>query len=352
MDEGRRADDADRPPALPVAVRGAVHTDGWGWIRRAAGLVYVGVLVYILVSDGVPTGRQAIAILIVTGLCITRIGRGWRPFFQVFVDWLPFTLVLVAYDKTRAVADAVGLPLHEGDIVGAERSMSGGVVPTVWLQQHLYDAQHVFWYDAFCTVVYSSHFVATPVLAAALWLRARPQWLRFISRVIVLSAAGLLTYIVFPEAPPWLAAQDGFIHLPVARLSARGWIWLHLGDIDQALAHAQEGGSNPVAAMPSLHIAFACLVALFLGSRLRSAWRWLLVLYPCAMGFTLVYLGEHYVIDLLAGVAYALAVHVGLNRWERGRATVAAHEPAPAVAASADGAPAVAASVMEVAGPT
>jgi membrane-associated phospholipid phosphatase len=38
------------------------------------------------------------------------------------------------------------------------------------------------------------------------------------------------------------------------------------------------------------------------------------------MGFTLVYTGEHYVLDLVAGVLYALAVHAALNRWEARRA--------------------------------
>ena len=76
--------------------------------------------------------------------------------------------------------------------------------------------------------------------------------------------------------------------------------------------------------MPSLHTAFATLIALFLASRITSRWRYLLVLYPLAMAFTLVYCGEHYVLDLLAGVAYALAVHAGMQRWERRRATRAA----------------------------
>jgi membrane-associated phospholipid phosphatase len=86
------------------------------------------------------------------------------------------------------------------------------------------------------------------------------------------------------------------------------------------LARAQDDGSNPVAAMPSLHTAFAVLVALMIGARLRSRWRYLLALYPVAMGFTLVYTGEHYVLDLIAGVVYALVVHAALNRWEARRA--------------------------------
>jgi membrane-associated phospholipid phosphatase len=169
-------------------------------------------------------------------------------------------------------------------------------------------------------LIYTSHFFATPVLAAVLWLRDRKAWLQFISRVIVLSIAGLVTYILFPEAPPWMAANDGVIGVPIERLSARGWIWLHASNVKAALAHAQSAGTNAVAAMPSLHVAFACLVAMCIGAKLRTKWRWLLVLYPVAMGFALVYLGEHYVIDLVAGVAYALAVHFGMNRWERMRA--------------------------------
>jgi membrane-associated phospholipid phosphatase len=211
------------------------------------------------------------------------------------------------------------VPLHEKDVLDAEKWLFGGVEPTVWLQQHLYHPPHVYWYDVFCTLVYTSHFLATPVLAAVLWLRDRRQWLRYISRVVVLAVAGLITYCVFPEAPPWLAAQDG-LSPAVGRLSARGWIALHASNVNQALANAQKDGSNPVAAMPSLHTAFAVMVAIAIGWRFRSRWRWLLVLYPMAMGFTLVYCGEHYVLDLLAGALYAVVVHLGLTAWERRRA--------------------------------
>jgi membrane-associated phospholipid phosphatase len=304
----------------------------WRALRLAAFGAYVATLVAIVLLTGVPTGRQMIAVIIVSGLAISTIGKGWQRTVQVVIDWLPFTLVLTAYDKTRAVADAIGLPLHELDIVHAEKWLCFGTVPTVWLQDHLYDPASVHWYDAAMTLVYTSHFFATPVLAAALWLRERRAWLAFISRVIALSLAGLLTYVLFPEAPPWLAARDGDI-APVERLSARGWIWLHASNVKQALAHAQQDGTNPIAAMPSLHVAFACLVVIFLAGRMRTRWRTLLALYPLAMGFALVYLGEHYVVDLVAGLGYALAVHLGLSRWERRRAerrgrTDAAPQPA------------------------
>src|SRR3954447_18274405 len=147
------------------------------------------------------------------------------------------------YDRTRGVADLLGISLHERDIVRAEEWLFGGTEPSVWLQQHLYHPAHVYWYDALCTLIYTSHFLATPILAALLWLRDRALWLRYISRVVALSFAGLITYCLFPEAPPWMAARDG-LTAPVARLSARGWIWFHLGNVNATLAHAQNDGAN------------------------------------------------------------------------------------------------------------
>jgi membrane-associated phospholipid phosphatase len=295
-----------------------VHALGWRRVRRAAYGGYFALLTWIVITHGVPTGRTALAILIMSGLALTSLGRGWRATAQVIIDWLPFTAVLLLYDQTRGVADALGISLHERDILDAEKWLFGGVEPTIWLQHHLYNAAHVYWYDALITLVYTSHFLATPVLAAILWLRDRALWLRYISRVVVLAFTGLVTYCLFPEAPPWMAARDGLTD-PVFRLSARGWIWLHAGNVNEALARAQKDGSNAVAAMPSLHTAFAVLVAIMIGGRIRSRWRYLLALYPLAMGFTLVYTGEHYVLDLIVGALYALAVHAALNRWEARR---------------------------------
>ncbi len=302
-----------------AAILRPVHAVGWPRVRLAAYVAYAAVVVAIVIFSGVPTGRTTLAALIMIGLLLTSIGRGWRQTLQVLLDWLPFTAVLLLYDRTRGVADSLGITLHESDILHAERWVFGGVEPTLWLQHHLYNPDHVYWYDALCTLIYTTHFLMTPVLAAILWIRNRALWLRYITRVIVLSVAGLITYCVFPEAPPWLAARDGLTE-PVARLSARGWIWLHASNVHSALATAQNDGSNPVAAMPSLHTAFATLAALFIGLQLRSRWRWLLALYPLAMGFTLVYTGEHWVLDLAVGVVYALAAHLAVNWWERRRA--------------------------------
>lgn len=294
----------------------------WRRIRRATAVAYFAALIAVIVTSGVPTGRLSLMAIIILGLAISSLGYGWRRLMRVVIDWLPFTLVLTVYDLSRGVATALSMPLHESDIASAESWLFGGTNPTIWLQEQFYTPATVHWYDALATLVYTSHFLATPILAAVLWLRNRALWAAYVTRVVLLAFTGLVTYVLFPEAPPWLAARDGLLD-PIARLSARGWIWLHAGHVEQLLDNAQRDGSNPVAAMPSLHVAFATLVALCIATRLTGRWRYLLALYPVAMGLVLVYTGEHYVLDLVAGVAYALVVHAVVSRWERSRVDVA-----------------------------
>lgn len=287
----------------------------WHRIRVGAAVLYALALVVVVALAGVPTDRGSLLIIVLAGIGIPSLGRGWRAFGKALLDWLPFTAVLVVYDVSRGIADGLGMPLHMSDVAAADRNLFGGTVPTVWLQQHLLDPGSPQWYDALATLTYTTHFLATPIVAAVLWLRSREIWKAFAARVIVLSLAGLVTYVLFPAAPPWYAAREGVIE-PVIRASSRGWLWLHVNHAGNLLSEGQ-AAVNPVAAMPSLHTAFATLIALFAISHLRSRWRWLVVLYPIAMGLSLVYLGEHYVVDLLAGVLYAFGVHWGVTAWTR-----------------------------------
>ena len=93
---------------------------------------------------------------------------------------------------------------------------------------------------------------------------------------------------------------------------------------------------NQVAAMPSLHAGTAALIAFYGIARLRSRWRGLLMLYPIAMSFMLVYYGEHYVVDIIAGWALALVVLVACTDWERGGVT---HRAVVAVSSALLGTP-------------
>jgi membrane-associated phospholipid phosphatase len=108
-----------------------------------------------------------------------------------------------------------------------------------------------------------------------------------------------------PTAPPWLAADDGVLPGVWRVMDFVG------GQVDQEnyqRLYDALGVPNPVAAMPSLHMGVTFAVFLFA----RRANRWLgriMLAYVLLMGFSLVYMGEHYVTDVLVGALIATVVY-------------------------------------------
>jgi membrane-associated phospholipid phosphatase len=255
--------------------------------------------------------------------------RPWREHLLFLRDWGPMVVFLVVYNVSRGSADKLFDP-HVTPLIRADEVMFGwftdGLVPTVWLQQHLYDPLHVPWWEVVTTVVYISHFLTVPTVAVVLWLRSRQLSYRFIRRWITLSFAGLITYFLYPAAPPWWASKYGYLPEEVARFSSRGLDVIGLHGAGNTLNALQVEQSNPVAAMPSLHTAYAMMAVAFFLPMVRRRWWPLLLAYPLAMTFTLVYTGEHYVIDVLVGWLYValtfLVVGLAERWWERRKRTL------------------------------
>ena len=277
----------------------------WEWPLHRVGLaVYVLVLAVYIVRVGVPIDRIGQTGWILVGIVAARLGRPLRDHARAVIDWLPLLAALILYDHTRGIADSLGMPVRVMELVDLERSMFGGVLPTTWLQEHFSNPADPQWWDAVASLVYTSHFVVPWALAAVLYVRSRDIWMRYVHRVVLLSYAGLVTYILLPAAPPWYAADYGFVSDEIGRIITNGWSVLGLRSAGAMIEQAQ-AGSNPVAALPSLHTAFALLVSITLWTLVRSrAWRVVIAAYPIAMALTLVYGGEHYVIDILLGWLY------------------------------------------------
>lgn len=326
------------PEPEPEPVAAPIPWRKWaGWIGFAA---YLGVLVWFVYRHGLPMDRIGQTAWIVAGILAAGLGRTWHQHLRVFADWLPLLAALVLYDFSRGLADGLGMPIHVGDLLDLERTLFGGHVPTVWLQEQLLDLDRIYWYDSLISIVYFSHFFVPWLLAAIFYFVSRPLWSTYIKRVLLLSYAGLLTYILLPAAPPWYAEHEAhLIDVPVYRLSGRGWWELGLDRAGDWLAQAQEW-SNQVAALPSLHAAFAMLVAVALWPVARF-WvlRIVIALYPLAMAFSLVYAGEHYVVDVLLGWLY-VAVVVLVTRWWAGRANADRMKVGRATQRDDDGPPA------------
>jgi hypothetical protein len=300
------------PTGLPDAVAPSSRTGRW--IVR--GVLWTGLAVAFAttcVVIGLPTDRVVLLGWVLAGLGVHALTEGWRRVVRLLTDWLPLAALLLLYDASRGAADTLGAAVHVTEPAAADRWLGGGVLPTVWLQEHV----RADWWLAVATLIYVSHFVVTPLVLGVLWVRNRPLWARYARLVVALSAAGLLTYVLYPAAPPWLAGKQDVID-PVRRLSSAGWEVLGLPRAGALLAHGQDQ-VNKVAAVPSLHTAFAVLICLVLFPVARRLWqRAALVAYAVVMPLVLVWAGEHYVVDTLLGALYAAGVVVLLGAAERG----------------------------------
>ena len=311
--------------------------------RRRPMFVALGVLFAVVFAFfGFPTGREVIT-LWVLALLLAACGGELRTWTRsVLHDWLPLIAVLFAYDFLRGQADEVGgrladLPALDNGKVGAAGIdhahvlpqlradewlfgwATGGQVPTVWLQQHLYTAGDVHWYDALIVPVYMSHFIVPMALAVALWITGYHLFRRYVWTLVTLTLLTLSTYALFPAAPPWMASLNGYLPEGVVRVTS---VTLQATGVHTIRSAVQQGEAyaNAVAAIPSLHSGVPFMVLLFTWHVVRPRTRVLLGLYILAMTFTLTYGGEHYVVDAFIGWAYAAASVAGVAWLFRRRA--------------------------------
>jgi membrane-associated phospholipid phosphatase len=188
-----------------------------------------------------------------------------------------------------------------------DRLIGLGELPSVRLQRALAAPGRVRALDRLLTVIHWVWFVQPH--AALLWILLRDER-RFPRAARQMAAAydiGCLGYFLMPTAPPWWAAAEGYAPGEGRRLMVevgegtwgRAWPVLY-----------ESLGGNPWAAMPSLHFATSLLAAILLRESGPGAgaigWS-----YAFSLGFALVYLGEHYVVDLAAGVALVAVVRRG-----------------------------------------
>jgi hypothetical protein len=295
--------------------------------RTALFVVYLVAVAGSVVAWGVPTRRDRMFFTIGVGLLLTTVGqaRAWR---RVIRDWLPLFLLLTFYDFLRSHAKDWGT-VHVLPQLHADEWLFGGTAPTVSLQHAMFTPGQARWWDYATFVVYLSHFVVPILVAALLWKLAYPRFGRYATLFVTLTFLGFATYALYPASPPWLASQSGAL-APTAKIVDE--MWLHIGLARGAhVLSSTSHLANPVAAVPSLHAAYPFLLMLFFW-RSAGRYRFLLPLYPLAMGFTLVYTAEHYVVDILLGWIYATVVFVvgswALDRWN-GRAHAHAVERVP-----------------------
>ncbi|HWK27674.1 MAG TPA: phosphatase PAP2 family protein [Solirubrobacter sp.] len=194
--------------------------------------------------------------------------------------------------------------------VKADRAIGRGTTPTLRLQRALSTPGS---FTAWEKVLVWSHWVwfAFPHgTVLYVLLRHRDQFPAAAARIYATFDLGVVGYWAIPTAPPWFAAEKGLLddgRTPELRRMMveygqqfwkQGWAPLY-GVL----------GGNPLAAMPSLHFATSVSAAHVLSGtgKVAGALGWA---YATTLGIALVYLGEHYVVDLAAGLTLAETIRV------------------------------------------
>ncbi len=229
--------------------------------------------------------------------------------FKQTVDMLkrfvPFVGLLLVYESFRGIVPYLNDNVSFTWMPDVDRWLFFGQLPTAWLQSHLWNGQ-VQWYDFVLYLTYMLHFVLPFALAFVVWKLRESQYWRYATAFIIVSFMGFITYLAVPAAPPWMASELGYIE-PINRISSSVWAALGVEDFPSLY---NKLSPNPVAAVPSLHAAYATLFALFVFALFRSRWRYLSLLYPAFIYFGTVYQGEHYVIDEVLGAVYAVVAYL------------------------------------------
>ncbi|MEQ8716883.1 MAG: phosphatase PAP2 family protein [Acidimicrobiales bacterium] len=321
-----------RVPSVPGASdRAATGADPDFLVRpalaRLALFVYVTATLLFTLTQGLVLQRQAVVPWMMGLLVVGSLARGRSEMRALLRDWGLLLGFMLVYVFSQGVADSLGMPLQGAVLVDIDRVVGFGEVPTAWLQARLDATGEPAWWEVPIAVVYVSHFFVVFVVAAVLWLRNRKRFRQWLVRLVTLSMAGVVTYIAFPAMPPWYANDEGLV-TGVDRITSQGWSYLGLG-FAQDVFQWGHATLNPVAAVPSMHAAYAFLVFVFFAPGRHRLVQAALFVYAAMMGFTLVYTGEHWVFDVLVGWLYVAATVVFWDRRERRLApdTTAGAEP-------------------------
>jgi membrane-associated phospholipid phosphatase len=228
----------------------------------------------------------------------SRLPRGWIHLGAQFAFWLGFYVV---YQLVRGIADRdIGTAFWNGFHVIRIEQWSGTLFePTL---QRLVDSSELL-IKATTYTYWLSQFAVVGLTLLWVYFRHHERFAGFRNWLILANVLGLVCYVLVPTAPPRMFPEWGFVDT-LAQYSGVN----HESGI---IAHT----ANPYAAMPSLHSMDAFIVGVVMFGVCRSRFaRVLWLVWPAWVWFSVMGTGNHYWLDVVAGVVIALAAGAVLFR--------------------------------------
>jgi membrane-associated phospholipid phosphatase len=231
-----------------------------------------------------------------------------------FLDFAPFLLMLFTYEAIRSVILAVGTDgVHVAELIVWEQTLCAGVIPSFALQKAFNATAYTWIVDLVANGFYMTHFFSVILVGYVLWVKRKAHYWAYMMGLILLSYSAFLTYVIFPAAPPWWASINGYLKTQPVNLTHS------LLSPEYIYATA-----NPLGAMPSVHAAwpfYLLFYCLYIWGRKALP----VAILPIGVAVSSIYLGHHYLVDILGGIAYAAIAFWIATRW--GKSHLEAREP-------------------------
>jgi membrane-associated phospholipid phosphatase len=208
------------------------------------------------------------------------------------------------YEMPNDDPEALERRVHIDYPVRVDRILGLGTLPGLRLQRALAKPEEIGPLDATLVWTHWLWFFMPHGTVVYFLARRRDEFPRAAAHIYAVFDLGLIGYWALPTAPPWYAARhqrsDPDLRRMMVEHGERFWK-TRWGPLYGFL------GGNPLAAMPSLHFATSVMAAHVLAEAgpVQGAIGWS---YALTLGFALVYLGEHYVVDLVAGLTLTEAI--------------------------------------------
>jgi membrane-associated phospholipid phosphatase len=228
-----------------------------------------------------------------------RLPRGWVHLAFQFVIWMGFYAV---YQVARGAADrSVADAFQNGEWVLRTESELGALFePAV---QRVVDTSSIL-VTLTSYTYWLSQFAIVGIALLWVYFRYHESFARFRNWLITANLIGLVGYILMPTAPPRMFPEWGFVDT-LAQYSS-------VNHSSGLIAF----GSNPYAAMPSLHAMDAFIVGVVMFGLVRSrVAKALWLAWPVWVTFAVISTGNHYWLDVVAGVLLAIATGLALRRF-------------------------------------
>jgi hypothetical protein len=232
--------------------------------------------------------------------------RGWLDLFRQVLIWFGFIL---AYQLVRGVADRSPAVAFDNAraVIDFEHRATG-----LWelSLQSWTESSHVLGVLTSWTY-WLSQFAVVGVALLWVYFRRYEHFIRLRNLLMLANVLGLVGYILLPTAPPRMFPELGFVDTLAA-----------VGTANHGSALV-ELAANPYAAMPSLHAADALIVGITLALLVRPLWLkavWLV--WPVWVWFTVMATGNHFWLDIAAGIAVVLVAAAVIHRRHLRRAVI------------------------------